>query len=311
MKRPFLLLWGSLLGGVIGPGTSGSTAAPGPVSLVAEVDRSLVAVGEEVFYTLTVTWARGQVRNPQLRPPDWTGFQVLGPDTRRTQSAHQVVQTFVYRLRPEQAGEFSLGPAQFDFHTVADEEPRTVTSDPSALTVVDVSEGAEIRDIKELLPIPVASRWGPWIAGGTLTAIGLLGVWFTLYHRRRGTRQTPLDETGGPPPLPPQELVRQELAALDAARLPERGRIDEYHIRLSEIVRRYLAARWAFPALESTTAEIQNQLMAVALPEAWIQQTHDILRQCDWEKFGTYQPSRAEMEAVFAAAERWIGEAPP
>jgi hypothetical protein len=317
-RKSLWLILGGLLG-LAGLGGTVRAAAPESVSITAEVDRSVVSLGEEILYTLTVEWSAGQVRDPQLKPPDLEDFQVTGPDTQReagaglpaSPDARRITQQFTYHLRPESPGVFTIGPAALDYHAARSNEPRTAASAPVTVTVVDLIGGEDIRDIKGLLPLLVSYRRLWWAAGGALAVTALLTAAAVLYWRRAAIRHATRRETPEPPRPPAHELARRELAALRAANLPAQGQIDEYHVRLSEIVRRYLAGRYGLPALASTTAEIRAQLGEAQLPESLIQRADEILRRCDWEKFGAYRPSLAEMDAVFAAAERFVDDTQP
>lgn len=139
---------------------------------------------------------------------------------------------------------------------------------------VDVSEVRDPTGIEELPPPPAAEppSW-PWIIGGALLAVGLLTLWRWLPRRMR---------------LLPSaaDVARGELQALAASP----GDSLALHTRLSDIVRRYLEARWQLPATRRTTPEFFAALLqASVLPEAEQGELRAVLERCDLAKFAPVQ----------------------
>ena len=84
------------------------------------------------------------------------------------------------------------------------------------------------------------------------------------------------------------------LATLDAEQLWQKGNAKEYYVRLTDIVRGYIEARFNTPALELTTDELIDKarqtkdLIPVAQPLETILQTADLA------KFAKAQPTPQE-----------------
>lgn len=139
----------------------------------------------------------------------------------------------------------------------------------------------------QALPLPAAFWWTAAILSAAILAL-LVPM---LLRRRReaaGVGRARLD------PLP--ELA----AALAGARAAESA--VEGHARVSLALRRYLGRRLGFPAAESTTSEVQRQLVARHLPNGLPRRAVELLRACDLVKFARRPAARAEVE-------RWAGEA--
>lgn len=146
-----------------------------------------------------------------------------------------------------------------------------------------------------LLPLPVGERF--WWTLAVLSALCLLGAW--LLHRQ--SRRRKAEDEAARPALPPFEELAAELDRLGA----EPSMLA--HTRLSFALRRYLGRRLPFPAVESTTSEIQRQLLSRRMPGPLARQTVELLRACDLVKFArqevgeTLTRERAETARRIAA----------
>jgi hypothetical protein len=163
----------------------------------------------------------------------------------------------------------------------------------------------DLRPAKPPLELPdpweAWRRAGEWVGGAALVTLLL-----ALILRRAGRRPAPQVEPAPPPPPTPAALALAALAALEAERLPEQGLIDVYHVRLSQVVRDYLGARYGFHAPESTTSEIAARLDDAGVAAELVSLTRQVLYGCDLEKFAAYQPGLPEMAEVLARARTLI-----
>ncbi len=122
-----------------------------------------------------------------------------------------------------------------------------------------------LRDIKGLVPLP--DHWW-WMAVLLVMAAGVAAAWWYLW-RRREMEVAPL----GPPPTP-YEIAVHELQQLLRRELMERGELDAFYTRLSDIVRHYLEGRFQLRAPERTTEEF---LYEVARDNSLIQEHKELL----------------------------------
>jgi hypothetical protein len=155
-------------------------------------------------------------------------------------------------------------------------------------------------------PFPVLTRdIRPLIALGVLGA-GLFAVLGYQLARMRGAG--PIDDTPvGPPPRPAWELALEALDLLEREGLLEDGGSLSFHMRLSEILRAYLGARFGFAALEATTSEIALAL-AVRPDEVgeWRHEILRVLRDMDLVKFAKHTAAREESEALLSATRQLV-----
>jgi hypothetical protein len=147
-----------------------------------------------------------------------------------------------------------------------------------------------------LRSLPFGARF--WWTAGLLGALCLAGLW--LLRRWRGAA-APAEAAR--PALPPFEELAAELD-----RLAAEPSMLTLHTRLSLALRRYLGRRLPFPAVESTTAEIQRQLLSRRAPGAPTRQTVELLRACDLVKFARQEVDEARARERVAAARRLAGD---
>ena len=105
---------------------------------------------------------------------------------------------------------------------------------------------ADIRDAVEISD----ARWAWWAGAVALAAAALAGVWWL---RARGRGAAP------EPELTPHERARRDLSRLELERLPERGEVEPFYVRLSGIVRTYVEGRFGIAAPDRTTQEFLRE----------------------------------------------------
>jgi hypothetical protein len=136
-----------------------------------------------------------------------------------------------------------------------------------------------------------------WTLAGLVAAC--LGAAALLWLQQRRKQGAP----GARPALPPLE----ELAA-EIDRLRGESSMLALHTGVSFALRRYLGRRLPFPAVESTTSDIQRQLLSRRMPGPLARQTVELLRACDLVKFARLEVGETQGRARAEAARRLAGE---
>ena len=148
---------------------------------------------------------------------------------------------------------------------------------------------AGLRDLKPQAALRV-SPW-PWILAG-LAVVGLAAAFFWWWRRRRRRRAAPVV------PLerlrPAHEVALEALRRLESRRLPVDGKFEEHHVRLSEILRRYLEDGFGVAALEETTEEILFDLDRHGFDRATVKQVGALCAESDLVKFAKHGPTVEE-----------------
>lgn len=259
------------------------------VGIRTDLDTTLITVGDRITLSVRVSHpADALVIWPDsldLRPFELLGAQVLPMEfegERRISSASFVLTAF-------ELGELDLP----SFAIAVDDgagERQTVSTDGFAVEVVTVGqdETGDIREIRGPLMIPVSVlRVTGWIVA--LLVAGVVGAW--LYRRWARARSGVAVVEAGPPPRPPHEVALEALDSLQASDLLMRGAVKEYHIEASDILRRYLEARFGVTALEMTTWEIVEALRDGDTVPEFREDLRRFLDRCDLVKFAKVRPA--------------------
>jgi hypothetical protein len=151
----------------------------------------------------------------------------------------------------------------------------------------DLPKDADIEDIKG----PLAARralW-PWLLAAALGA--------AAWEAWRRWKARPAAEGPAAPPAPPvspEVAAENALAELAASQLWERGEHAAFYLRLTDILRAYLEARFEAPASAMTSVELarlvksrEPDLKASAL-------VRDLLSRADLVKFARITPGADE-----------------
>ena len=92
------------------------------------------------------------------------------------------------------------------------------------------------------------------------------------------------------PKLPSYITALNNLHQLEEEKLWQKGRVKEYHSRITEIIRKYFEDRFYLPALELTTTEALNRLRNRHDTNEILKTTEEFLNNADLVKFAKYNP---------------------
>ena len=165
------------------------------------------------------------------------------------------------------------------------------------LPLTELAQG--LRD-----PVDIADgRLWWWILAGAGAAASLAIAWWMM--NRPGTVEAE-------PPLPPDQWALREIERLEAERLPERGEVDGFFVRLSDVVRTYLERRFGIAAPEQTTQEFLRA--AGSHPE--LAGGHErtlaqFLRTADMVKFAAQRPAGTECGRALDAMRGFVRATAP
>lgn len=91
------------------------------------------------------------------------------------------------------------------------------------------------------------------------------------------------------PSIPPHLLALEELKSLENEKLWQNGKVKQYHIRITDIIRKYIENAFGINALEMTSDEIIDEVKKVGINSELINQLNDILKVADLVKFAKYE----------------------
>ena len=277
-----------------------------PVVVTTAITPERATIGTPVRYTIEVSAdpsVQVIVEQPTERIGDLDIIDFGVEPTRMVDGRNVILRWF--SLVAWQPGDVEL-PAPGVRWRRGDAEPEAAATSPTKLTIdsvlATVPDAADIRDIKDVEPVPADLR-PYYIAAAALLLLALV-AWLVLRWRRR-----PVRGQAAAPPTPPHEIAAKALAELARRRLPHEGAFLEHYTTLATIVRTYIEQRFAVRAPEMTTEEF---LLASAR-DARLAGMHrtllgQFLRECDMVKFARHVPAIVDGERALAAAARFVAE---
>ena len=326
--------WAAVVAGclAVAAGSASARQAPGAADAAAPLTVTLAAppgeitVGDPVPLKLTVAHPAGAV----CTAPDAGALKATGPAAKDL-SVEQIAQmesapaagvpaagtpasetAWIIRVRPFSPGDLSIESLTVSCQAPGAAAPASGASQPLALRVASVLKdpGEEASDIKGPWHLP--RSW--WLALGLLAgALAVVSILFALWRRRRRRPPAPVAAPAivEPPAEHPYHRAMRELGKLLASTLLAQGRVKEFHVLLSEIVKRFLAGVHGFDALDRTTEEVLVELLLRGVSHPQAERARLFLQDCDLVKFAKHHPDASGIDATVAAARALIESGRP
>jgi hypothetical protein len=184
--------------------------------------------------------------------------------------------------------------------------PQPLATDPFSITVTAlVPAQADLSAVKDIAPpVPLVRRGLPpwvWIIASGLAGVGLLAGGWWWYRCRQRAAAVPLVQR------PAHMLALAALEHLQRQDLMGQERIEEFYVRVSTILRRYIELRFGLRAPEQTTEEFLVSALATGgLIVAHRDLLEAFLQHCDLVKFARHRPTPSAMEETFESAKTFV-----
>lgn len=258
------------------------------ITASAKADKARITIGDRVNYLVTLASPRDfKFSEPQkqerLGPWDIKGLKTY-------QEEKDALNTYLnYTLTTYTTGQVLIPEILFRF-SAPDNSELTVKTSSLTITVESVlglvKGEAGLRDLKPplALKIPLAAILF-WLAIITAT---LYGAW--LWYQNYRKKLHPELFAPQVPVVPPLETATLELERLKNSGLLKEGRVKEFYIALSDIIRKYLGAIYSFEAMDKTTAEIYQSLKHKIANKKALIAVKEFFEECDLVKFAKYRP---------------------
>lgn len=166
-----------------------------------------------------------------------------------------------------------------------------------------------INDVKRPREMPL--RWGE-ISGYlwrgavlTLLIVALIALIVWLIHKYRLRLPNPFRPKEV---VPPHVVAIKALEALHHQKLWQNNRHKDYYSGVTDILRRYLADRYEFGAMEMTTDEIVASVASIEMPDKSRRNLVEILRTADLVKFAKAIPDEQYNEQAYLDAYYFVEE---
>lgn len=216
-------------------------------------------------------------------------------------------QQFHYVLEPQHTGRHLVRSIGVEFTAKGDAtKSGYIEAEPLDVNVTSPEE-ANAADLGNLAPMntPVELPWRlppVWVL--VLVAVGACGVIAALVYwrtRRVKTIEKVVYKS-------PEQIAKEELAALLAENLPARGLFKDFYVRLTGIVRRYIEATTGLRAPEQTTEEfLRDMHFRKVFPPERAEQLASFLEAADMVKYAGLQPGQRQVEEAIARAQEFVG----
>ncbi|MGK0364669.1 MAG: hypothetical protein ACI85O_001727 [Saprospiraceae bacterium] len=175
----------------------------------------------------------------------------------------------------------------------------------SVPTVVDISEVDTLTQLTPIKPILEESRnWKDFLWLYIIFGVVIFGALLYRYL----TKEEEIEEVEPEIILPPHVIALQKLEDLKKAELWQKGDVKEYQTRLTYTLREYLENRYDMQALESTTAQINEELRKSDVAEGWRNKLRDLLQVADLVKFAKAEPEEEFHARVLNEAVEFVEE---
>lgn len=278
-------------------------AQPSPVTV--SLTPNGPTVGDPVWATISLSVPSEELAGDPRFPTwgkTWGEAEVVKAEPPVKLSEHNGVAVWEQRLTLAafKPGQVALTPVQI---AIPRKTGTGVVATPAGLAIAVRSvippneKNPRPKPAAALRPLPLGERF--WWTVAVLSALCLLGAW--LLHRQSRRRAAQAGQ-----PVPVLEPFEELAAELD--RLGAEPSMILLHTRLSFALRRYLGRRLPFPAVESTTTDIQRQLLSRRMPGPLVRQTVELLRACDLVKFARQPVGEAQARERAEAARRIAAE---
>jgi hypothetical protein len=269
-----------------------------PVKVSASVDSTNVLIGDQINFTFKVEYLKN-VKLTYPRFADSIGRLLIinksKIDTTISDKSISLKQNIV--LTCFDSGYYQIPPIEFSYKTDNDTNSYFSSSNPLFVKFfsVDIDTTKPIKDIKPPLELPFSIWDYIWYFIGLLGFVALgLAVFYFIYKRKPKLKEIQRFD----PKIPAHIQAIKELDILESEKLWQNGKVKEYYSRLTDILRLYLERRFSFPALESTTSEIMEQIKVILSGSDILLNLRFVLELADLVKFAKNIPLPEENSRV-------------
>ena len=280
------------------------------ISAEAYTDSANYLVGDYINLTVKVKYDEGiQVSNPLLGDT-FKEIEIIKVEdpVLLEENGKQVVE-FRYIVSVYDSMNVSIPGIPVGYKTGNDTTLQTVKTNSVNFTVhtVAVQPDEEIKDIKEPIKIPL--DWKT-ILLYLLIILAIAALAYFLYKRYKKKLEGKEKIEEATPRIPSYLTALNGLHQLEEEELWQKGRVKEYHSRITEIIRKYFEERFYLPALELTTTEAMKRLKERYDTTEILQTTEEFLNNADLVKFAKYNPvpdlNKEMMKQAYQIVEKTI-----
>jgi hypothetical protein len=261
--------------------------------VITTLEPNKLLIGEHATLSFTIEYpARARLEIPVFNEMINEKIEILhygSNDTIREPGRNDVV-TINRKLRVTSWEEGFHAIAPFSFLLIDGNDTIYMESEPLLLEVetFSIEEHTDLKDIKDIQSAPITlAELKYYILG--LIILALFIWWLVRYFKNRKVAPEP-ESIWEKPEIPAHIAAISSLEQLKAMKLWQQGKVKEYHVRLTDIVRHYIEKRFNVGAMEMTTSEIMHALEPVSNIDSVRPDLLSILQLADLVKFAKGEP---------------------
>ena len=284
-------------------------AASAQVSVEAVIDSIQIFVGQQAHVTLTaIAKENAKVEFPQFKPTEYItpGVEVLDRQELEQQPQDNgfVSRSMVYTMTSFDDTLYYLPPMTVKI----DGKPyKSKSLALKVLTIeVDTLHAEQFFGPKDVQDNPF--QWSDWSLPFWLSVLMLLllAVTYYLYLRLRDNKPI-ISHIRIVKRLLPHQKAMKEIEQIKADKMVTSENSKEYYTKLTDTLRKYIEERYGFSAMEMTSSEIIERLMATQDQKA-LDELRQLFTTADLVKFAKYSTLINENDANLVNAIDFINQ---
>ena len=287
----------------------GQNATFGQVRVTAELDSTHMLIGDRMQLHLRIqhpaTAALENVDLSKLEKDEHIEIYNNGSlDTLKSGNSFLLEQNITFTILD--SGTFIVPPIVVNFNQKGNNSTMK-TNDLVMEVFTPAIDSIALAPIKPIIKEPMTFRDVlPWVLGVSLLALLVGGIFYLLKRRKK--------EEAPPPPvrkIPAHEIALEKFDELQSKQLWQQGEVKAYQSELTYIIREYLENRYHIQALESTTSEIEQQLMPLDFDQSMKGELNNMLQVADMVKFAKAKPPEDFHDQVMEQAKTFVVKTKP
>jgi hypothetical protein len=269
-----------------------------PPAIKTSVDKNSILIGEQIHFRVSTTMPDNTYRLNWFAMPDSTGnfITITRNKIDSTISNGNLNFSQDITLTSFDSGRQVIPPMVLTASTLEGDSTFNLYTDsiPVNVTYSPTDSITPFHDIKNIIEVKKEWPWWAWsLAGAGIILLILWILFLTRFLRKK--KNTSIFESR----LSPYDEAMQLLSELDKEKPADNDQIKEYHLRLTEIFKRYLSRVTNTYQLHLTTDELLMELNGFNLSKEQIADFAYSLRMGNAVKFAQYIPPSYENEKCF------------
>ena len=272
------------------------TYAQQPV-VKASVDKSDILIGEQFKLKIQTSFSGDDFFIKWVTIPDSIlHFELIEKSkidsTFKNEHLSGLSQTFTFTSFD--SGKWNFPSFNVNFNPLKNDTTLSVLTDslPINVSFSVTDTTSTLKDIKTIRGVEVINPVWYWVGGAVLLLL-LSGLAYWLYQRSKKNKKSDTE----PSKLSPYEEAMQELEGLKQYDLSTPKEVQQYHVKLINILRRYLSRKESNDYQNKTTGDILLAINNNYRDKEVLTKTATALRFSDAVKYAKYFPTANDSKA--------------